>query len=102
MHVGARAAVSSQPGETTGFHSLSGATLRATPAQRGSCEAGSADHAIAYGLMPSQASPPRMPNWSPSAIQTDVWFGSTCERIWLQVALSKVLACQKKITGCPW
>src|SRR3979411_1656306 len=101
MHVGERAALSLQPGDTTGFHSFSGATLRATFAQRTICPAGSADQAIAYGLMPSQASPPRMLKLSPSAIHTARCSGSTWARILFQVALSKVPARQKKITGRP-
>src|SRR5579859_1150511 len=99
MQVGARAAESLQPGETTGFHSLSGATLRATLPQRDNCDAGSTDQAIAYGLMPSQASPLKMSRLSPSANQMDAWFGSTWERIEVHMALSKVLDCQKKMTG---
>jgi hypothetical protein len=39
---------------------------------------------------------------SPSAIQTELWFGSTWLRMALQVPLSKVLTDQKKITGRPW
>src|SRR5438132_4508347 len=102
MHVGERAAESLQPGDTTGFQSLSGAMLRATLAQRGSWPAGSPAQAMAYGLMPSQASPLMMLKWSPSASHTELWSGSTCERIELHVPLSKVLDCQKKITGWPW
>src|SRR5882672_4305526 len=102
MHVVARAAESLQPGETTGFQSLSGATERATLAQRGSCPAGSPDQATAYGLMPSQASPESRLKLSPSASQTWLWSGSTWLRMALQVPLSNVAEPQKKITGLPW
>src|SRR5579872_2348496 len=102
MQVAARAAESLQPGDTGGIHSLSGATARALLPQLCSWASGLPDQAMAYGLMPSQASPLRMPNWSPSAIQTALWSGSTWLRIELQVALLYLLACQKKITGRPW
>src|SRR5205823_12493521 len=102
MQVAAWAAESLQPGDTGGIHSFSGATARALAAQLGNWPDGLPDQAIAYGLMPSQASPLRMPNWSPSAIQTASWPGSTWLRIALQVPLSNILACQKKITGLPW
>src|SRR5713226_3852212 len=102
MQVGARAALSLQPGDTTGFHNLSGAIERTALDQRTVCPAGSAAQAMAYGLMPSHASPPRMLKLSPSAIHTARWLGSTCARISFHVALSKVLARQKKITGRPW
>src|SRR5918911_117428 len=102
MQVALRAALSSQPGDTGGMYSLSGAMPRALAAQLGSCAAGLPDQAMAYGEMPSQASPASTPKLSPSAIQMAVWPGSTALRMALQVALSKVLTRQKKITGRPW
>src|ERR671936_2082117 len=101
MQVAERAALSLHPGETGGMYSLSGATAAALAPQLGSWPAGLPDQAMAYGLMPSQASPARMLKLSPSAIQTALCAGSTWLRMALQVRLSMVLACQKKITGRP-
>ena len=80
---------------------MSGATAAALAAQLGSWPAGLPDQAIEYGLMPSQASPLRMLKLSPSAIQTAECPGSTWLRMMLQVALSYLPACQKKMTGRP-